>query len=108
MNYNSQVMLHTFMECLKDDDNREVNHHGSLMTIDEKGNKIFKMTNTNNKMMVEREKKQRDFFCAMPSYTVDYLKLSQFAAKIGIPIVIAAFSAVYWSYGLFFYFYPAL
>ena len=106
LNNNFQVMLHTFMECLKDDDNREVNHHGSLMTIDEKGNKVFKMTK--NKRMADRGKDQRFFFSAMPSFTVDYLKMSQFAAKTGIPIVIAAFSAVYWSYGLFFYFYPAL
>ena len=84
-------MLHTFMECLKDDDNREVNHHGSLMTIDEKGNKVFKKT---NKMMADGDKEQRNFFSAVPSFTVDYLKLSQFAAKIGIPIVISAFSAV--------------
>ena len=44
----------------------------------------------------------------MPSFSIDYLKLSRFAAKTGIPIVIITFSVLYWTYGLYFYFYPAL
>ena len=41
-------------------------------------------------------------------FRVNYLKLTEFAAKKGIPIVIITFSVLYWSYGLFYYFNPAV
>ena len=54
------------------------------------------------------EVEQMKMFETKRSISIDYLKLSQFAAKTGIPIVITAFSSLYWSYGLFYYFNPAL
>ena len=70
---------------------REINHHGmkvSVNTSDKKSNKLFSPADS-------------------ASY-VNYLQLCQFAAKKGLPIVLTTFSAVYWSYGLFFYFNPAV
>ena len=97
------------MECLQGDGVREINHHGSPRTIDEGGNKLFKKS---NKLTGETgdpvEREQMKMFKTKRSISIDYLKLSQFAAKTGIPIVITAFSSLYWSYGLFYYFNPAL
>ena len=97
------------MECLQGDGVREINHHGNPRTIDEGGNKLFKKS---NKLTGEdgdpAEIAQMKMFKTKQSISIDYLKLSQFAAKTGIPIVITAFSTLYWSYGLFYYFNPAL
>ena len=90
------------MECLQDDGGREINHHGSKITVNEKGNET--LFQKSDKMI--REGPPRRY--TMPSFSIDYLKLSRFAAKTGIPIVIITFSVLYWTYGLYFYFYPAL
>ena len=98
------------MECLQGDGVREINHHGTPRTIDEGGNNLFKKSNKlvveEDGVPVEREKMKR--FTTKLRISVDYWKLSQFAAKTGIPIVIATFSTLYWSYGLFCYFNPTL
>ena len=89
-----QVLLHTCMDYLQNEGElgrREINHHGmkvSVDTTDKKSNKLFSPAES-------------------ASY-VNYLHLCQFAAKKGLPIVLTTFSAVYWSYGLFFYFNPAV
>ena len=70
---------------------REINHHGmkvSVNTSDKKSNKLFSPADS--------------------AAYVNYPQLCQFAAKKGLPIVLTTFSAVYWSYGLFFYFNPAV
>ena len=106
-------MLFTFMELLRDDTNREINHHGATMFVDEAGQKVFKKTNKiSNDDDMETHKEARDESRELSSikklFRVDYLKLSEFAAKKGIPIVIITFSVLYWSYGLFYYFNPAV
>ena len=35
-----EVMLHTFMDNLRDDDDREINHHGSAIPVDSDGKEI--------------------------------------------------------------------
>ena len=107
-------MLYTFMELLRDDTNREINHHGATMFVDEAaGQKVFQKTNkisSDDDMESYEEARDgsRELSSIKKLFRVDYLKLSEFAAKKGIPIVIVTFSALYWSYGLFYYFNPAV
>ena len=107
-------MLYTFMELLRDDTNREINHHGATMFVDEAaGQKVFKKTNkisSDDDMETYKEARDRsrELSSIKKLFRVDYLKLSEFAAKKGIPIVIITFSVLYWSYGLFYYFNPAV
>ena len=107
-------MLFTFMELLRDDTNREINHHGVTTFVDQTGGqKVFKRTNKiNSDGDMETYKEAKDEGKELPSikkfFRVNYLKLTEFAAKKGIPIVIIAFSVLYWSYGLFYYFNPAV
>ena len=69
---------------------REINHHGMKVAVD---------TAKSNKLFSKRDD---------TTSNVDYLELSQLAARKGIPIVITTFSVVYWAYGLYFYFYPSV
>ena len=107
-------MLYTFMELLRDDTNREINHHGATMFVDEAaGQKVFQKTNkisSDDDMETYNEvtNGSREPSSIKKLFRVDYLKLSDFAAKKGIPIVILTFSVLYWSYGLFYYFNPAV
>ena len=109
-------MLYTFMELLRDDTNREINHHGATMFVDEAaGQKVFQKTNKiSSDDDMETYEEARDGSREHSStknlfrVRVDYLKLSEFSAKKGIPIVIITFSVLYWSYGLFYYFNPAV
>ena len=109
-------MLYTFMELLRDDTNREINHHGATMFVDEAaGQKVFQKTNKiSSDDDIETYEEARDGSREHSStknlfrVRVDYLKLSEFSAKKGIPIVIITFSVLYWSYGLFYYFNPAV
>ena len=91
------------MECLRDDEMREVNHHGTSMEVDG-DQKLFK----NKVMDGENITKEASRIINSRSRSSFYMKLCQFAAIKGIPIVILAFSSVYWSYGLFAYFYPSV
>ena len=91
------------MEYLRDDEMREVNHHGTSIEVhgDQKlfKNKVMDGENiTKEATKIEKSRSRSSF----------YMKLCQFAAMKGIPIVILAFSSVYWSYGLFAYFYPSV
>ena len=63
------------------------------------------MTQRDEKELVEARKA---FYDQAITSRLDYLKLGEFAAKKGIPIVIITFSILYWSYGLFYYFIPAV
>ena len=80
------------MDLLQNEDlgKREINHHGMKVAVD---------TANSNKLFSQRDD---------TTSNVDYLELSQLAARKGIPIVITTFSVVYWAYGLFFYFYPSV
>ena len=98
-------MLHTFMDCLREDNRlgvRKINHHGVTIEVDnsEAGGKLFQKTNR-----IKKEKTPQTLQ-DVPSAGVDYLQLSQLAAKKGIPIVIITFSTLYWTYGLFFFYNP--
>ena len=100
-----QVMLHTFMDCLREDQRhgtRRINHHGVTIAVDnaEAGGKLFQKTNRMKKDTTP------ETLQSLPRVGVDYLQLSQLAAKKGIPIVIITFSTLYWTYGLFFFYNP--
>ena len=32
------VLIHTYMDTLRDDEDREINHHGKAITINDEGN----------------------------------------------------------------------
>ena len=91
------------MECLRDDEMREVNHHGTSIQVDG-DQKLFK----NKVMDGENLTKEATRILNTRSKSSFYMKLCQLAAIKGIPIVILAFSSVYWSYGLFAYFFPSV
>ena len=94
------------MECLRNDESREVNHHGTAMEVNG-DQKLFKKS---NKIMDDENIRME----ATRIMNIDrsrssfYMKLGEIAAMKGIPIVIVTFSSVYWSYGLYHYFYPAI
>ena len=111
-------MLHTFMDSLREDGNRQINHHGQTISMENgnvKKNRVSSvmggvptyedMTQRDEKELVEA---RRAFYDQAVTQRVDYLKLGEFAAKKGIPIVIITFSILYWTYGLFYYFNPAV
>ena len=111
-------MLHTFMDSLREDGNRQINHHGQTISMENgnvKKNRVSSvmgggptyedMTQRDEKELVEA---RRAFYDQAVTQRVDYLKLGEFAAKKGIPIVITTFSILYWTYGLFYYFNPAV
>ena len=111
-------MLHTFMDSLREDGNRQINHHGQTLYMENenvKKNRVSSvmggaptyedMTQRDEKELVEA---RRAFYDQAVTQRVDYLKLGEFAAKKGIPIVITTFSILYWTYGLFYYFNPAV
>ena len=91
------------MEYLRDDEMREVNHHGTSIEV-HGDQKLFK----NKVMDGENITKEATRIENIRSGFSFYMKLCQFAAMKGIPIVILTFSSVYWSYGLFTYFYPSV
>ena len=91
------------MEYLRDDEMREVNHHGTSIEV-HGDQKLFK----NKVMDGENLTKEATRILNTRSKSSFYMKLCQFAAMKGIPIVILAFASVYWSYGLFAYFFPSV
>lgn len=107
-------MLHTFMDSLREDGNRQINHHGQTISMENgniKKNKVSSvptyadMTQRDEKELVDA---RRVFYDQAITQRLDYLKLGEFAAKKGIPIVIFTFSILYWTYGLFYYLNPAV
>ena len=109
-------MLHTFMDSLREDGYRQINHHGQTLSL---GNSNQKNRVSSVEMipsykdMTQRDEKElvqarKAFYEQATTHRLDYLKIGEFAAKKGIPIVIITFSIIYWSYGLFYYFNPAV
>ena len=109
-------MLHTFMDSLREDGNRQINHHGQTISMENgniKKNKVSSAEVPTYEDMTQRDEKElvdarRAFYDQAINQRPDYLKLGEFAAKKGIPIVIITFSILYWTYGLFYYFNPAV
>merc|ERR1712098_110255 len=65
------VLLHTYMDTLRNDDDREINHHGKTITInddtednDENGTKTIKVKPANLVSVNEKEEleAQREFY----------------------------------------------
>ena len=108
-------MLHTFMDSLREDGNRQINHHGQTISMENgltKQNRVSSAIPTYEDMTQRDEKElveaRRAFYDQAITQRLDYLKLGEFAAKKGIPIIIITFSILYWTYGLFYYFNPAV
>lgn len=126
-----EVLLHTFIDNMRNDDEREINHHGVSLTVngddsdskysgsktssnshlgDSKSNLIFinevvpsheEMVSRDEKKLVEARKK----FYQGKSHT-DWVRMGEFTARCIIPFCIIGFSVIYWSYGLNQYFRP--
>ena len=109
------MILHTFMDSLREDGNRQINHHGQSVSL--KNQKISSVTPVEAiptyKDMTQRDEKElvearRAFYDQAITKRFDFLQAGEFAAKKGIPLVIVLFSTLYWSYGLFFFFNPSV
>ena len=124
-----QVILHTFMDSLRVDDNRIINLHGQQRGINDhiNGNskriKVFPieegaMVSSRTMMPTYKDMTQRNeeekvkaveaFYDKARISSLDYLEITGFATKKGIPTVIITFTILYWSYGLFYYYNPSV
>ena len=120
-----QVMLHTFMDSLRVDDNRIINLHGQQRGVNDhiNGNakriKVFPIEeesiissrtrvptykDTTQRNEEEKVKAVEAFYDKATISSLDYLEITGFATKKGIPTVIITFTILYWSYGLFYYY----
>ena len=125
------VLLHTFMDNMRTDGDREVNHHGEVRKIKSNVINVVELdgsrpTSVPNYMdMTQRDEDAKvDAIKAFyenatvktnllqygeiagkeNQYNIQLLVTNYFPAKKGIPCVVATFSIVYWSYGLYHYF----
>ena len=124
-----QVMLHTFMDSLRVDDNRIINLHGQQRGVNDhiNGNakriKVFPieeeaMVSSHTRVPTYKDMTQRNeeekvkaveaFYDKATISSLDYLEITGFATKKGIPTVIITFTILYWSYGLFYYYNPSV
>ena len=117
------MILHTFMDSLREDGNRQINHHGQTIFMGKGESKKNMVTTVETleagetfptyKDMTQRDEKElvearRVFYDLAKTKRADALKVGEFAAKKGIPIVIVTFSTLYWSYGLYYFFNPSV
>ena len=133
-----KVMLHTFMDSLRVDENRTINHHGQQRGINDHINanghskriKVFPVLERNwvkaeeamvnprkglpsYKDMTQRNEEDKvkaveTFYEKARVSSWDYLEWTSWATKQGIPAVIITFTIIYWSYGLYFYYNPSV
>ena len=128
-----QVMLHTFMDNLRVDENRTINHHGQQRGIydhlnlngNSSGIKVFPVDEKNQGRLnsrssvptyqdmtqrneLEKVKAVEAFYDKATISSLDYLEITEYATKKGIPTVIITFTILYWSYGLFYYYNPSV
>ena len=87
-----EVLLHTLIETMRDADERLINNHGEFRTVQ----KIKVNTIT--------PEEETDVFITKDRAKI-LLNIGETAAVKGIPVVIATFSTVYWSYGIYHYLY---
>ena len=86
-----EVLLHTLIETMRDADERLINNHGEFRTVQKiKVNTIVP--------------EDADVFITKARAKI-LLNIGETAAIKGIPLVIATFSTVYWSYGIYHYLY---
>ena len=121
------------MDNLRVDENRTINHHGQQRGIydhlnlngNSSGIKVFPVDEKNNgkvnsRSMVptyqdmtqrnelEKVKAVEAFYDKATISSLDYLEITEYATKKGIPTVIITFTILYWSYGLFYYYNPSV
>ena len=119
-----EVLLHTYMDSLREDEDREINHHGTPLEVSTDSGKAAKEENelfhkkgailmpepempTLSKMVAKNEKEQmkaRKQFYDKAKVNKSHLNTCENIAKKGIPALIIIFSIIYWTYGLYFYF----
>ena len=87
-----QVILHTFMDSLRDENGRsvrEINKHGAIRSIENQNDDLFK--NRTNKMptyedMTQRNERKlvsaRKTFYEKGQFRVDYLTIGMFAGHL--------------------------
>jgi len=128
-----EVLLHTFMDCMRDEENREINHHGKSVNVgqndpveafdqnpgEENGVKKIFVVSTNSEEdkqaasptfqdMTQRNEKElveaRKQYYQNLVVKDKWLKIGEFAAVKLLPLVFLVFTSVYWAYGLFHFF----
>ena len=107
------------MDTLREEEAREINHHGKTISVngtESDKEKLFQKTLTIDEIptyndMTQRNEKElvqaRKVFYEQAKFNVRLLSIGQLAAKKGIPVVILTFSTCYWTYGLYYYLFPA-
>ena len=86
----AEVILHTYMDCLRENENREINHHGQTIAVSEKNDdngELFtksavvpsysEMVQRNEQELVEARRQ----FYKNAKFNVDFLKLGEFAGN---------------------------
>ena len=93
------------MDTLRDDEDREINHHGTVRKVgEEEEDPVFSFSG--NDLRHRDEKKElearKDFYRQMDRKKKNQKQL-KFCKKIGkqiIPAICIVFATIYWSYGL--------
>ena len=122
-----EVLLHTFMDCMRTEGDRDINHHGKVRAVKslkeawpvveeeggEAGPSYEDMTQRDERELVEARK----LFYDNAKLEEDMLAIGEFAgslcplltsiifvpAKKLIPLAIVTFSTLFWAYGLLHY-----
>ena len=83
----AEVILHTYMDCLRNSEERQVNHHGQTVTLTNGKNDLFTkrketevptyedMTQRNEEGLVAARKK----FYEHATFDIDFLEIGEFA-----------------------------
>ena len=100
-----EVLLHTYIDSLrqKDDEEREINHHGKKITVGEKSASAIQVQPYDPNLVSRDEETQDD---ALKKYYKE-TKANEFKldralriAHVWIPLIVITFTAIYWVLGL--------
>ena len=100
-----EVLLHTYIDSLrqKDDEEREINHHGKKITVGEKSASAIQVQPYDPNLVSRDEETQDD---ALKKYyketKANEVKLARALriAHVWIPLIVITFTAIYWVLGL--------
>jgi len=110
-----EVLLHTFIDKLRTEEDRDINHHGKTIKVNESDNdkiateawkggvkkqqvglSMADLMNRDEKKMVNARKQ----FYQKSNSNQKLVKAGETTAKFLIPLFVFGFTFVYWSYGL--------
>ena len=93
-----EVVLHTYMDMLRVDEDREVNHHGKSVTVGDKVTPFNEALISRNEQVEVDAKKT--FYQNLKIKQEKKLKSVKKIALVYIPILELVFMAVYWYQGM--------